>query len=244
MKFKFFLLLTALGASSIGFTQEAPLPKLYEGDKWTYNIKIDQTLGGSTSRKWELAIVRAGSSNVVMARKPTDSNLPPQEFAVAPDWSRSASINGKLTTTLKNFDFPIKPGKSWDVSFTEDKPNDKVKLTKRSFQYKVIGWEDVKVPAGTFKALKIEADGDWYNEFLPVNAVAGSRVESGATGNSIVMQSRNAVTPEPMSGKYYKAFWYAPEVKREVKSIEETFTPKGNVSNRITVELDSYLVQP
>ena len=244
MNFKLFLLLCALGAGSVGFAQEAPLPKLNEGDKWIYNVKVEQPPGGSTTRKWEASIVRAGSTSVVMARKPSDSNLPPQEISFAPDWSRSTSVNGKLTTTVKNFDFPMKPGKTWDISFTENQPNEKLKLVKRSFQYKVIGWEDVKVPAGTFKAIKIETDGDWYHEFLPSNAVIGSRVESGASGNSVAVQSRNAVTPGPMTGKYYKAFWYAPEVKREVKAIEETFTTSGSVSNRTTAELDSYSVQP
>ena len=243
MRTRLLVLLGMFGASAVVHAQEVPLPQLLEGDKWVYNVKIEQPPQGSTSRKWESSVVRASSSSVVIARKPADSNLPAQESAMAPDWSRSASVNGKSTTTVKNFDFPLQVGKKWEVAFTEEKPNDKLKLVKRTFLYKVIGWEEVKVTAGTFKALKIEADGEWYNEFLPTNIVAGSRIEAGASGSSVTVQSRNPTTPGPATGKYYKAIWYAPEVKREVKSVEETFSSGGSLSNRTTAELDSYQVQ-
>ena len=243
MRTRLLVLLGMFGASAVVHAQEVPLPQLLEGDKWVYNVKIEQPPQGSTSRKWESSVVRASSSSVVIARKPADSNLPAQESAMAPDWSRSASVNGKSTTTVKNFDFPLQVGKKWEVAFTEEKPNDKLKLVKRTFLYKVIGWEEVKVTAGTFKALKIESDGEWYNEFLPTNIVAGSRIEAGASGSSVTVQSRNPTTPGPATGKYYKAIWYAPEVKREVKSVEETFSSGGSLSNRTTAELDSYQMQ-
>ena len=243
MRLRLPVLVGALVTGTVVHAQEVPLPQLLEGDKWVYNVKIEQPPQGSTSRKWESSVVRASSSSVVIARKPADSNLPAQESAMAPDWSRSASVNGKSTTTVKNFDFPLQVGKKWEVAFTEEKPNDKLKLVKRTFLYKVIGWEEVKVTAGTFKALKIEADGEWYNEFLPTNIVAGSRIEAGASGSSVTVQSRNPTTPGPATGKYYKAIWYAPEVKREVKSVEETFSSGGSLSNRTTAELDSYQVQ-
>lgn len=242
MRSRLLVLVGVLGAGGV-YAQEAPSPHLQDGDKWVYNVKIEQPPQGSTSRKWESSVVRASSSGVVIARKPADSNLPALESAMAPDWSRSASINGKITTTVKNFDFPLQVGKKWEVAFTDEKPNDKLKLVKRTFLYKVVGWEEVKVTAGTFKALKIEADGEWYNEFLPTNVVAGSRIEAGVTGTSVTMQSRNPTTPGPMTGKYYKAIWYAPEVKREVKSVEESFSAGGSMSNRTTAELDSYQVQ-
>jgi len=244
MKYSPLIFACALCVSVAAFAQEALIPSLHEGDKWVFNVKIDQPPGGSSSRKWESSVVRASSSSLVIARKPTDSNLPPQEAMVASDWSSSASVNGKMTTTVKNFDFPLKPGKKWDVSYITERPNDKIKLVKRSFSYRAVGWEEIKVAAGTFKALKIEAEGDWYHEFLPTNALVASRVEAGSSGNSVIMQSRNATTLEPATGKYYKAIWYVPEVKREVKIIEETFNSGGGVSNRTTLELDSYQVQP
>ena len=244
MKYSPLIFACALSVSIAALAQDAPMPSLHEGDKWIFNVKIDQSPGGSSSRKWESSVVRASSSSLVIARKPTDSNLPPQEAMMASDWSSSASVNGKMTTTVKNFDFPLKQGKKWDISYITEKPNDKIKLVKRTFSYKVLGWEEIKVAAGTFKALKIEAEGDWHHEFLPTNALAASRVEAGSSGNSVIMQTRSATTPEAAAGKYYKAIWYVPEVKREVKLIEETFNSAGGVSNRTTLELESYQVQP
>jgi hypothetical protein len=236
--------LAALGAAASVHAQEATLPSVKAGDKWVYNVTIDAPPKGSTTRKWESSVVRAGSSGVVLARKPVDSNLPPKEIAIETDWSRRASINGKLTTVAKNFDFPLRVGKTWELAVTDEKPNDKVKLAKRTYQYRVVGWEEIKVAAGTFNALKIEADGEWYAEFLPTNAVAGSRLEAGAAGSRVIAESHKPTTPKPATGKYYKAFWYVPEVKREVKSVEETFSSQGNISNRTTAELDSFQVQP
>lgn len=244
MKSHLVALLCTCGGFGVAYSQEAALPSLKEGDRWIYNVKIEQAPQGSTMRKWESSVVRVSSSSVVIARKPSDSNLPPQESAVALDWSRTNSVNGKSTTTYKNFDFPLTVGKKWELEFTEDRPNDKVKLAKRKYLYRVIGWEEVKVAAGTFKALKIEADGEWYNEFLPTSAVAGSRLEAGVAGSSVVMQSRNPTTPDPVTGKFYKAIWYAPEVKREVKSVEESFSASGGLGNRTSTELDSFQVQP
>ncbi len=239
-----------LSVSALVFTcaaasaQDAPLPLLKEGDKWSYSVKTESPQSGSTTRKWDNAIMRVSSTSMVLARKPADSNLPAQESMIAADWSRSTSLNGKLTTTYKLFDFPMQPGKTWTTTNSEDNPSEKLKLVRRTFNYKVIGWEEVKVPAGTFRALKIESDGDWYHEFQPSNAVAGSRVESGPAGSHIAVQTRNAAQQGPITGKHYKAIWYVPEVKREVKLVEESFSTTGAMGQRTTLELDSYQVAP
>ena len=115
MKYSPLIFACALSVSIAALAQDAPMPSLHEGDKWIFNVKIDQSPGGSSSRKWEWSVVRASSSSLVIARKPTDSNLPPQEAMMASDWSSSASVNGKMTTTVKNFDFPLKQGKKWDI---------------------------------------------------------------------------------------------------------------------------------
>ena len=70
------------------------------------------------------------------------------------DWSRSFSVNGKMTTTTKHFDFPMKPSKKWDLSYVVEKLNDKVKIATRTFTYRAVGWEDIEVADGTFNALR------------------------------------------------------------------------------------------
>jgi len=45
-----------------------------------------------------------------------------------------------------------------------------------------------------------------------------------------------------VSGRYYKCFWYAPEVKRWVKSTEENYSSNGSLSQAVTDELERFNV--
>lgn len=45
---------------------------------------------------------------------------------------------------------------------------------------------------------------------------------------------------ETVSGRTYKAFWYVPEVKRCVKSVEEYYAHGGVRSESYTSELESF----
>ncbi|WP_286542659.1 hypothetical protein [Variovorax fucosicus] len=234
----------ALACSTIGWAQEAPAPALHEGDKWVYSLKVEKPPAGSSIRHWENTIQRVSSTGMVLATKPVDSNLPATETAFEKDWSRMVSINGRTTTTNKYFDFPLRVGKTWEVAVTQEHPTPNVKLLRNKLDYKVIGWEEVTVPAGTFKALKIEADGEWYNEFERTNAVASSVVQAGTAGGTSIAQTRSPTTPEPLTGRFYRAFWYVPEAKREIKSVLETINQRGGISQRDTAELESFTVQP
>ena len=234
----------ALAFSSIGWAQEAPAPALHEGDKWVYSVKVEKPPAGSSTRHWENTIQRVGSAGMVLATKPVDSNLPATETAFEKDWSRVVSINGRMTTTNKYFDFPLRVGKTWEVAVTQEHPTPAVKVVRNKLEYKVIGWEDVTVPAGTFKALKIEADGEWYNEFERTNAVASSVAQAGPGGGTTASQTRVPATPEPQAGRFYRSIWYLPDAKREIKSVLETINPRGGITQRDTSELESFNVQP
>jgi hypothetical protein len=47
-------------------------------------------------------------------------------------------------------------------------------------------------------------------------------------------------TERQVTGRLYKAFWYAPEVKRWVKSVEEYYSNGGVRNERYTQELESF----
>jgi hypothetical protein len=49
-----------------------------------------------------------------------------------------------------------------------------VKSLRNKLHFTVMGWEEVKVPAGTFKALKIETGGNWFREFGAVGPQTSS----------------------------------------------------------------------
>jgi hypothetical protein len=56
---------------------------------------------------------------------------------------------------------------------------------ERKLKYRVVGWEDVEVPAGKFKALKIEADGSWSGE-IAARTTASTATQAGAQGTTAV----------------------------------------------------------
>jgi hypothetical protein len=82
-------------------------------------------------------------------------------------------------------------------------------------QGRVVGWETVMVPAGTFKALRVEI-------------------------NSNRNASANAVS-EPARVLYVA--WYAPEAKRTVRHVRSVFTTSGNKIAEDTYELTQFVLR-
>ncbi|MFY0104334.1 hypothetical protein ABTP95_21225, partial [Acinetobacter baumannii] len=83
---------------------------LQEGDAWVYQATEEQNTAGilgSTTKKWDVAIVRSGSKTMVISAKAEDSNLPPKELLRNADWAVVQNINGKNTVTNRPYDFPL-----------------------------------------------------------------------------------------------------------------------------------------
>ena len=55
-----------------------------------------------------------------------------------------------------------------------------------------------------------------------------------------VSSTRDKVAARKASGRLYKAFWYVPEVKRWVKSVEEYFDAGGTRTERYQSELEAF----
>jgi hypothetical protein len=72
--------------------------------------------------------------------------------------------------------------------------------------------EEITVPAGTFKTIKVSSKGFWYNE------------------------SRG------WSGRRELIFWFAPSVKREIKSESRVWTGGGGYFDTTGMELSAYKV--
>lgn len=238
----FFTLVLTFASSGAALAQSAETPVFKDSDKWVYNVVEEKNVAGamsSSARKWENRIVRAGSKSISVSSKPLDSNMPPREVGRGVDWSVTDNIGGKSTLTSRPYDFPLKPGKTWKLEYVVDNPDARTKFEKISKQYTVIDWVDVKVPAGTYRALKLEMEGEWAKEFNTIAPSATSAVSKGDAGSVAVAQTRNATTPKPVSGKLYQAFWYVPEIKRYVKFITEDYQSGGSLNKRITEELES-----
>ena len=171
-------------------------------------------------------------------QEPCGSTQPEKELFAGTDWSRVRDIEGKETVINRPLSFPLAAGKVWEVHYTEQHPNAKFKSEEWNNKYTVVGYESIEVPAGKFNAWKIEAEGRWTAELEPTQTVVQG-AQSNADGTSMVTQTQKT-TDKTVSGRTYKAFWYVPEVKRWVKSVEEYYGSGGVRNERYTGELESF----
>jgi hypothetical protein len=217
--------------------QSVQAPALKAGDSWVYVDTVESGPQGWSRKNETVTVERIEGDSVLVANKQDGSSQPAVEHLVGLDWSRSRDVNGKQQVVNRPLAFPLTQGKKWRVEYTEANPNRQHTSETFGSEYTVVGWEDVQVPAGAFKALKIEAQGQW-------SAVVAPSVSSDARGHvdadGAVSVSQSQVThPHTASGRLYKAFWYVPEQKRFVKSVEEYYDSKGVRSSRYTEELQS-----
>lgn len=229
-----------LSASAAAQTVQAP--SVESGDTWTYRATVERGPTGWSQTHDEVAVTRVTHSTIFFDTKVSGSTQPPKEIFLGADWSRSRDVNGKETLVNRPFAFPLSPGKTWDLTYTEQHPNRAHQSETFSDTYTVVGWESVQVPAGTYRALKIEAEGHWQAQLAPAQTV---RQGAQVTGSDTTMVTQvQKTTPRAVTGRMYKAFWYAPEVKRWVKSVEEYYSSAGVRNERYTQELERYKPGP
>lgn len=222
--------------------QAITTPTLKEGDTWTYADTVEAGPTGWRQTHDAITVQRVTDSHIYVSTKQEGSTSAGHEVIVDADWSRAREISGSEVVVNRPLAFPLETGKTWKIQYTEPHPsaNPKFSTVTWTTKYKVVGYEDVQVPAGKFHALKIEAEGDWRGELAPSNTVVqAAQTQPGQT--TLVTHARR-VTPEATAGSTYKAFWYSPEVGRWVKSVEEYYGSNGVRSERFTSELESYKV--
>jgi hypothetical protein len=227
--------------ANTALAQTVAPPVLQPQDTWKYRRTTETRPDTWRQVHFEGTVLRNSTSTMLIQNKEVDSPNPPREILIGSDWSSFRSLGGKETVVHRPFTFPMSVGKTWDLEFTDDHPGNKShKSETRRLKYRVVGWEDVEVPAGKFKALKIEAEGSWSGEIAPQTTASASS-QAGALGTTAVVQTVN-VKAETVTGRLYQAYWYAPEVKREVKSVEENYDTNGIRTARFTNDLESYKV--
>jgi hypothetical protein len=217
--------------------QTVNAPTVKAGDTWTYKMTTEKGPTGWNQTRDDTTVSRVTSSTIYYTVKASGSTQSPKEVFAGLDWSRVRDIDGKETVVNKPFSFPLSVGKAWEVRYTEPHPNKTFRSEEWIHKYTVVGFESVEVPAGKFNALKIEAEGRWTAELEPTQTIVQG-AQSNADGTSMVTQTQKT-TDKMVSGRTYKAFWYVPEVRRWVKSVEEYYGNGGVRNERYTGELES-----
>jgi len=215
------LLLISLscGASADNLPSKIEAPTIKKGDSWTYN-KID---GWKNQKEFTsvMVVTDVTDAGFTEEAKRTDNG-------VVTIFHRDKNLNlletevgdRKFITTPfePHLSFPLEVGKTWEQEVTYTRNFDDRKVVA-SLKAKVVGWEKVSVPAGTFDALKIMIDG-------PYNGSSSS--PSGGR----------------WSGQRSETLWYSPEAKTTVKLIyEDPDTYRSGLTKAIYEVVEYKLVQ-
>ena len=149
------LLGLALLGTSLSVWAQVAAPLLKAGDTWTYR-GIDNYNRLPTGT-WTREVTGSAAGGIRVAVRSADGSF--DDVFRAPGELASGVLNdrasGTMDPALQLMPFPLAEGKSWSqkVIRTDPVTNEKREMLVRG---KVHGWETVKVPAGEFRALKVE----------------------------------------------------------------------------------------
>jgi hypothetical protein len=131
-------------------------PALHSGDVW-----IDRIKGGD--REFRIEAVHGDTMEVNFwgAEETTDPNLNIIVYRSLTDSSSEPTVSSKPGMW---FVFPLYPGKTWVSDFDWEQRGAAPVKGKGEDRGKAIGWEEVTVPAGTFRALKVEVTSRFFGK--------------------------------------------------------------------------------
>jgi hypothetical protein len=150
--------LSVASGTAAADSDRAPIakPSLHPGDVW-----VDRIAGAD--REFRIESIHDGKMEVDFwgAQMTTDTTFNVFVYRSLTESSSEPSVSSKPGMW---FSFPLYPGKTWDNHYDWETTGAAPVKGKGDDHGKVIGWEDVQVPAGTFHALKVEVDSRFYGK--------------------------------------------------------------------------------
>jgi hypothetical protein len=219
-----------------------PAPDLKAGDAWTYDHSFERGAGGFTEQRLDYKVQHVGADAMVVGVKLHGSPVDFEDHIMGPDWSQRRIYEGKQVVIGQPFSFPLTIGKTWTI--------DRVDPTRIGLQtsathhetYKVTGWEDVTTSAGTFHALKVESDDKVKVDYMGVNAAVGGAVAT-ADGSTAISRSGRSAAHSVYLENFF-TYYYVPQIKYWVKTVEDQFNSEGVRTSRETYLLVSSTLAP
>jgi hypothetical protein len=162
-------------------------PAVKVDDRWVYRQTDKRRKPPSMVYEMRVSFVDTRAIHAVIERqggkREGDATWTPEwNVVVAPD-------EGVVEVEKGMFQFPLSPGQQYSAAWEMRRPRAGAFHVRHERKVTVLGWEEVEVPAGKFRALKIQADG-YFKRF-----------------------------DKPASDEARNTFWYVPHIKRWVKSI-------------------------
>jgi len=170
-----------------------PRPELKIADSWTYR-RIDLW----TNKQTGFFITRVTFANERAIQTISQGGRGEIDATWTAEWNAvSSPDDGIFEPHSGLLKFPLQVGATYKVVYDLKRPRQGPFHVKHDRMAKVMGWEEVEVPAGKFRALKVEIEGTYQ------------RVDTSISGTA-----KNVI-------------WYVPEVKRWVKWTYEDATFRG-----------------
>src|SRR5215510_204096 len=152
------LLIVLWSITSMAQSSSQGLPNSKVGD--TYIIEYLNPDNPQSRYSTERKVVAVGDGKITVASKNiTSKNTKARVLQFTSEWNLISSRNPDgsgfdYAPPLKYFAFPLYPGKTWQQ--TSQETNMKTGAVREHRLSATVGdWEEVTVPAGTFRALKI-----------------------------------------------------------------------------------------
>jgi len=231
--------IVGLGARGLADDRVAtPAPTFRPGDSWVFEDTLEKGAQGFRQQRVDLVVERIDDSTMVVGIRPDGAPVGFEDHVTGLDWSKRELINGEEATTTRPFVFPMTAGDTWSVDYVDPARRGNLISDHVRRHYKVVDWEDVTVPAGTFHALKIEARGvDELTIQVPAAVASGAVGSPGeATTVSHAQRGGRAVVSRVVDEEFY----YVPAIRNYAKSVEEQYNTDNVRLSRQTRVLISY----
>jgi hypothetical protein len=189
-------------------------PEIKVGDAWTYT-KFDKYIGRVVETV-TVTVQKVEGDEVQVVSQAADGQGDQRVHLYTAEWNlrKGGDADRPFDPMIPYLSFPLEEGKTWKGKYSTPS-RDRTGTTYGEAEGKVLGFESVTVPAGTFNAAKVRVEIYWQYK-----GVMGRRGE----------------------GTIWYTIWYAPEAKRWVKFDGDSITQRGPNQPRDIWELTSLKV--
>lgn len=152
----FVILLLIFSVPGVGQDPERVIKPVIEvGDRWTYR-GVNILGAGSEDYEIEVASVHDDLIQVVCTRRSDGKEF---DGTYTSEWSMTSSCSGFVNRPPgRMLRFPLRVGDSYPVEYSTQRVREFKYTQEVEGKVTIKGWEQVVVPAGRFRALKVEAE--------------------------------------------------------------------------------------
>jgi len=172
---------------AVAAAQSVEKPDVKVDERWVYRRTDHRAKPPVFLYEMRVTFVDSRAIHAVLAQQGRKRE---SDATWTPEWNSVVSVDeGVFQLEAGLLQFPLTVGRAYPAAWENRRPRAGSFHVRHERSVKVIGWEEITVPAGKFRALKLQADGIYRRLDRPRFDVATNFV------------------------------WYVPEVKRWVKSL-------------------------